>query len=97
MLQFTGFTDFQQRIDIKHITDDGGALIQSPTPIQILQIGHGKNMLDMINVVIDPFMGSGSTCVSAALNNRRYIGIELDQTYYQIANDRIINLNELTK
>lgn len=49
------------------------------------------------DVVLDPFMGSGSTCVSAALNNRRYIGIELDQSYYQIANDRILNIKELSK
>ena len=49
------------------------------------------------DVVLDPFMGSGSTCVSATLNNRRYIGIELEQTYYQIANDRIVNLKELSK
>lgn len=49
------------------------------------------------DVVLDPFMGSGSTCVSSALNNRRYIGIELEQTYYQIANDRIVNLKELSK
>lgn len=49
------------------------------------------------DVVLDPFMGSGSTCVSAALNKRRYIGIELEQSYFQIANDRIKNINELEK
>lgn len=49
------------------------------------------------DIILDPFMGSGSTCVSAALNNRRYIGIELEPSYYQIANDRIINLKELKK
>lgn len=49
------------------------------------------------DVVLDPFMGSGSTCVSAALNGRRYIGIELSEEYHTIAQNRIININELRK
>lgn len=47
------------------------------------------------DIVLDPFMGSGSICVSAAINNRRYIGIELSEDYLRIAQDRINNINEL--
>lgn len=47
------------------------------------------------DIVLDPFMGSGSTCVSAALNGRRYIGIELSEEYHAIAQSRINNINEL--
>lgn len=49
------------------------------------------------DVVLDPFMGSGSTCVSALLNDRRYIGIELNEEYLTIAQKRITNINELKK
>lgn len=49
------------------------------------------------DIVLDPFMGSGSTCVSALLNDRRYIGIELNEEYYSIALKRIINITELKK
>lgn len=41
------------------------------------------------DVVLDPFMGSGTTGKMAILNNRKFIGIELDNTYFQIAKKRI--------
>ncbi len=40
-------------------------------------------------VVFDPFMGSGSTGVACVNTNRNFIGIELDDTYFEIAKQRI--------
>jgi site-specific DNA-methyltransferase (adenine-specific) len=40
-------------------------------------------------VVLDPFMGSGSTGVACARLGRRFIGIEIDETYFRIACRRI--------
>ena len=42
------------------------------------------------DVVLDPFMGSGSTLIAAALNNRKSIGIDVDKEYCTIAKKRII-------
>ena len=41
------------------------------------------------DTVLDPFMGSGTTGKMAVLNNRNFIGIELDESYFNIAKQRI--------
>ena len=41
------------------------------------------------DVVLDPFMGSGTIDVAAAMNNRHYIGFDINSEYVEIANRRI--------
>lgn len=41
------------------------------------------------DLVLDPFMGSGSTLVAAALWDRRYVGYDLDRDYVEIARKRV--------
>jgi DNA modification methylase len=41
------------------------------------------------DVVLDPFMGSGSTAVAALRAGRHYLGYELDENYLKIARERI--------
>lgn len=42
--------------------------------------------------VLDPFMGSGTTGIGALLEGRSFIGIEMDEEYFQIANNRLKEL-----
>jgi site-specific DNA-methyltransferase (adenine-specific) len=41
------------------------------------------------DVVLDPFLGSGSTAVAAARNDRRYVGYDTDAAYVDIAHERL--------
>lgn len=41
--------------------------------------------------VIDPFMGSGTTGVACKMNGRKFVGIEVDDVYFDIAKNRIEN------
>jgi site-specific DNA-methyltransferase (adenine-specific) len=40
-------------------------------------------------VIVDPFMGSGTTILAAIACGREYIGIELDKEYYEYAVERL--------
>jgi site-specific DNA-methyltransferase (adenine-specific) len=59
---------------------------QKPIDLLTKIIKHSSKEGDL---VFDPFSGSGSTCVSAKINNRNWLGVELDKKYLQIANERL--------
>ena len=50
-----------------------------------------KTYTDKNETVLDFTMGSGSTGVACINTNRKFIGIELDENYFNIAKDRIEN------
>jgi site-specific DNA-methyltransferase (adenine-specific) len=41
------------------------------------------------DVVLDPFAGSGTTCVAAVLHKRRYVGFDVNPAYCRLAERRI--------
>ena len=48
------------------------------------------------DIVLDPMVGSGTTTKMAKLNNRNYIGFDINQEYIDIANQRISKVNSYT-
>jgi DNA modification methylase len=40
--------------------------------------------------IVDPFMGSGTTGVACKMLGRRFIGIDMDESYVEIARNRMI-------
>ena len=50
----------------------------------LLKIHSNEN-----DLILDPFMGSGTTAIASINTNRKFIGIELDENYFKIASERI--------
>ena len=46
-------------------------------------------------IIFDPFMGSGTTCVAAINTGRKYIGCDIDKSYFDIAQERINKTKEV--
>jgi site-specific DNA-methyltransferase (adenine-specific) len=46
------------------------------------------------DLIYDPFIGSGTTAKMAILNNRKFIGSEISEEYYKIANERLELIKE---
>ena len=63
--------------------------------------GYSKEFIeDILNELpfaptcaLEPFCGSGTTCVAAKETGRRYIGMEIDPEYHKIAVDRLNGIN----
>ena len=82
-----------------HINDCGSKqLIRVPLPLDsvhptvkpvALMEHYIQNSTQIGEVVLDPFMGSGTTGTACAKLGRKFIGIELDEDYFNIACERI--------
>ena len=43
------------------------------------------------DVVLDPFCGSGTTCIAAVMTNRHYVGFDINEKYINLARKRLID------
>lgn len=68
----------------------GNKLHPTQKPIDMTEYLIGK-FSDEGELILDPFMGSGTTGVACKNLNRNFIGMELDETYFNIAKERIEN------
>ena len=53
---------------------------------------HIKSWSNEGDVVLDPFIGSGTTALAAKKLNRKYVGIEINNDYYNLTNKRISDI-----
>ena len=67
---------------------DGKNLHDTEKPIELMRILI-ENSTNENDVVLDPFMGIGSTIIASKYSNRKFIGIEIDNEYFKIAKNRI--------
>jgi DNA modification methylase len=68
----------------------GASTKQHPAPFPVELAERLIRMFSFAgDTVLDPFMGTGSTCIAAARCGRNSIGVEIDPHYYQLAHDAI--------
>lgn len=60
----------------------------APFPIEV-PLRCIRALTEEDDVVLDPFMGAGTTALAAKMTNRRYIGFELSHQYCEMATTRI--------
>ncbi len=65
-----------------------------PVKLMAYLIALGSRLDD---IVLDPFCGSGTTCVASMLLGRRFIGIEKEVEYHDIAKERLSNITRASK
>jgi len=96
----TDYNWFTNRKTISNIVRIGNVIPQKgehPTakPIELM-----KHFIELHTepgmVVLDPFMGHGTTAVAAIDLNRKYIGFEIDPDYYAAMQDRIYHFTRQT-
>jgi DNA modification methylase len=77
-------------LDVWDIPPESARRVSHPAPFPI---ELPKRLIELYtyerDLVLDPFMGSGSTLVAAAQLNRRYVGYDLEPTYIDIARLRV--------
>lgn len=94
------FTLFLRKGKAKTINNPGSKMIHSfdnilgnklhPTekPVGLMQM-YIENSSKEGDIVLDPFVGAGSTTIACINSNRKFIGFEIDKKYYGIANRRV--------
>ena len=71
---------------------DGKNIHDTEKPIELMEV-LVNNSSQENELVLDPFMGVGSTGLACIKNNRNFIGIEIDENYFNIAKSRLEEFN----
>jgi site-specific DNA-methyltransferase (adenine-specific) len=88
--------DMAYPTNVLHLSTECSNKNHSATFPKSLPTWFIKLFSDQEDVVLDPFAGSGTTCVAACELNRHYIGIEIKGEYYRIALDHIHSIKNIS-
>ena len=85
-----GIPDILSVPNIKTKEIGGGNIHDSEKPVRLMEIliTQSSNKGD---IVLDPFIGSGTTALACINKNRKYIGWEIDPKYHKLCEKRIKN------
>ena len=71
---------------------DGKNIHDTEKPVELMEV-LVNNSSQENELVLDPFMGVGSTGIACIKNKRNFIGIEIDENYFNIAKSRLGEFN----
>lgn len=86
-MAWTNLDMVARRFIFRPMNMDGGKLHPTQKPIQVMQWCLG--FIPQANTILDPFMGSGTTGVACVKTGRSFVGIEIDEGYFEISCERI--------
>lgn len=97
-VRFNGGWEHKKTWYISHINKADKEMYLHPTikPLEMIK-NHILNSTKEGDIVLDCFMGSGTTAVACKELGRNYIGFELNPKYYQIAVDRVNGISQKDK
>ncbi len=87
-INFCGTSDILEFPNKKMKNDEGKNLHDTEKPVEMMKVLI-QNSSNKNEIVLDPFLGIGSTGIASLELNRKFIGIELDEEYFNIAKNRI--------
>jgi modification methylase len=80
-------------LDVWEIPAESATRVGHPAPFPVALVERCIHLLTYDgDVVLDPFMGSGTTAVAAVNTGRRYIGFDTDPTYVRQARERVSSM-----
>jgi len=83
--------EYGQRYNVWKMNTENNNIFKHPAPFpEVLAKDHILSWSNKNDTILDPFMGSGTTGKMCKVLNRNFIGIELDDGYFQVAKERII-------
>lgn len=81
---------YAQRFNVWYMNTENNNTLKHPAVFPLrLACDHIMSWSNKGDVILDPFMGSGTTGVACKLLDRSFIGIEISKEYFKIAKKRI--------
>ena len=92
----TGDEFMEATLDVWEIAPESATRVNHPAPFPVSLVERCIHLYSFAgDVVLDPFMGSGSTAVAARRAGRRFVGYDTDPSYVELAQERLRNEGHL--
>jgi len=90
--------DIKQKLYVSPLNKKDKDLYDHPTikPLDNV-LKHLEHITQPNDIVFDPFLGSGTTAIASKELGRQYIGFELNEDYFNIAQDRLNNITQIER